>query len=371
VAIIAAASASQVDVQAAIDDPGTQDGDTITVPSGTETWSTQVTCDKGLSFIGAGIGNTVITGTSDYRLLSYEYGATSPRISGFTFKDGGKSIAIADGAAADNIGPTDFRIDNCRFETAAYYGIEAHCYTYGVIDNCQFYNTRGGVDYCSDGTQAWNRSQTLGDKYCVFIEDCTFTADSSAAAGHVIAGGGGMRIVFRYNTIAITGGQYWSDTLDAHGLCYVCYESNDMRGTRHFEIYENTSSTAVLGGRWCNLRGGSGVVYNNTLTGTYNISEVYLDNYRSWTGCQSPWNTLCQDVEGYPCQDQIQELYIWGNTVNGGPITTTVRSSGETRTHIQEDRDFFLSEKSGYTPYTYPHPLRELNTVGINVFIGG
>ena len=59
------ASCSQSDVQAAID--SANDGDTIYLPACDVVWDTTVTIPntKGVSIIGAGVGNTRITGTAD------------------------------------------------------------------------------------------------------------------------------------------------------------------------------------------------------------------------------------------------------------------------------------------------------------------
>jgi parallel beta-helix repeat protein len=66
----------------------------------------------------------------------------------------------------------------------------------------------------------------------------------------------------------------------------------------------------------------------------------------------------------YPASDQIRQSYVWGNTQNG------VDSDSDNYPAVNpgvgnwaplwlvKERDFHLHVLSGYTPYTYPHPLR-------------
>ena len=68
-ATIAASSASQADVQTAYN--ASTSGDTVIIPSGTVSWSSSLIVTKNVSFIGAGVGRTVITGSGG-RIFDYE-----------------------------------------------------------------------------------------------------------------------------------------------------------------------------------------------------------------------------------------------------------------------------------------------------------
>lgn len=58
---------------------------------------------------------------------------------------------------------------------------------------------------------------------------------------------------------------------------------------------------------------------------------------------------------GHQNVNQTQEpVYAWDNTINGS--TASISNGGYST--IVLGRDYFNSAKSGYTPYTYPHPLR-------------
>jgi hypothetical protein len=127
-------------------------------------------------------------------------------------------------------------------------------------------------------------------------------------------------------------------------------------------------------GRAMHFRGGTGVVFGNTLvnykTGiglsNYRSFDRYNNNGGQWGLCDGT-NPLDgnEDASGYPCRDQIgrsthqslEPLYIWSNVFNGGPMPVGVNDGG--KGHIKEGRDYFLdTPRPGYTPYAYPHPAR-------------
>jgi hypothetical protein len=167
--------------------------------------------------------------------------------------------------------------------------------------------------------------------------------------------------VFRYNTL---------------NDCYAEVHAfiSTFRSGRKWEMYNNTiSQSALVQVRPFFIRGGTGVVFNNTVTGTWTIPNINVDNRRSTEANPD----LCdgdssldgnEDATGWPCRDQIgrsagdpnpqesEPMYVWNNTLNGNPLTVSVSSGSET--HVQENRDYFHAQRPGYTPFTYPHPLR-------------
>jgi len=64
----------------------------------------------------------------------------------------------------------------------------------------------------------------------------------------------------------------------------------------------------------------------------------------------------------YPALDQIgnpNDLYIWSNTSSGDDVYKRPMSDKRGIDYwLKLNRDYFLGPKAGYTPYTYPHPLR-------------
>ena len=111
------------------------------------------------------------------------------------------------------------------------------------------------------------------------------------------------------------------------------------------------------------IRGGDGVIFNNTFEGDFDI-PIDLSNDGQRGNCS------------YPCPDQIRDTYIWNNTYNGSAVKAKVNSN-DTNV-IQENRDFFSVPRPGYTPYTYPHPLvsqegipLQISTQSIpNIYVG-
>ena len=49
-------------------------------------------------------------------------------------------------------------------------------------------------------------------------------------------------------------------------------------------------------------------------------------------------------------------MYIWNNKMDG--LVQNAEVLNNTGIHIQENRDYYNAAMPGYTPYPYPHPLR-------------
>lgn len=408
-ATIAARSTSPADVQAAINSAA--EGDTVTIPAGSASWSSAVKiANKAVSVIGAGIGSTVITcnGANAFNIdgvLGKFF-----RISGMTFKgspggNGYSSFII-------NIMGTSraWRVDHIHFDsTSGGFGmIGVDGYTYGVIDNCRvtgpeprhwfvrpYENT-----FCAPydaGSYAWQRPLTLGTENAVYIEsnDIQYSKFVQGSTSPLWDARSGARYVVRYNTVrnAFAG---------HHGA-----ESHHARGTFSWEVYNNTFEFDQLVWVPLNLRGGSGVIYNNKFVfrGGNSGSPFIIGEYRSGgTGSGAPWQNSCDtqpeyicsvfngdkdptvcsgagervqtdgntDGTGWPCRDQtgityngkddrIQAsapVYEWNNVVEGGNNANANFVVNGSSAHIKLGRDYFNdTPKPGYAPYAYPHPL--------------
>jgi hypothetical protein len=370
---IHAQSCSLEDVQAAIDT--VQDGDTVTVPAGSCTWSDTLQLSREIEIIGAGIGQTTVAGHG-FDVLD---GTDNWRISGFTFvqEEGIEEIrsVIKLGGWLSSVGCRNFRIDNCRFEGETYV-VDLLGWSTGVIDHNQF--IKSVIECDGDNHQAWARETALGTSDFLFIEDNFFNNDGYERQ-HIITASRGARYVFRYNTIQESEAGI-GNAVDSHGYC----DGNEDRGVRAYEIYRNEFVRAVNG--CCSalfLRGGTGVVYENTVDETGGIyfrpghptvSPIFLVDYRAsddiWnvlsTTCSSECSTSrwCDQDELYPCCDQIgrgrdqadDPLYFWGNVDEEGTLVAPVVPEGLAE-YVQENRDYFNQQKPGYSSYTYPHPL--------------
>jgi len=429
-AIINSDTCSLSDVQAALD--ASISGDTIVVPPGNCTWNgvLSVSNSKKIWLLGAGMDSTIITGDPTDRTL-FKLNRSGSRLSGFGVLYG---RVEADGY--------NFRVDHCRITLSTWSNgisvmsrnINPAVIATGLIDNCDFHNMRilvNGTNYMltENGAQhgLWASPLNLGSAEAVYIENNTFTGGINAVDGNY-----GGRYVFRHNT-----------------LNDVYIESHSVQATnraiRKWEVYNNTINQAGKA-MWVPgfIRGGTGVIFNNTITGTWSLPKFAFDNVRSCDAkgegglCDgaSLWDGNTPGEAGYPCRDQIgrstdqslwtevalyppQELapvYVWNNKHGVNEVDVHRHNCAESQAHIQANRDYYVYEASFdgsigvgvgafsnrpatctegvaywatddggdwnktngsandgclykctdtntwtkyYTPYTYPHPLRE------------
>jgi hypothetical protein len=294
-AIINAVSGSQTDLQAAID--SANDGDTIMVPAGSWTWTTPGTYDpavevngKGITLQGAGVDQTIIndgtnSGWREYPLMVDGVEGKPFRIRDFTFNDQGSSCFLYIIGTCKN-----FRIDHCKFTECRAISIDG--LSYGVIDHCEFYITNAFIGTpttirvgCGNyDDQAWQLPLTMGTSNAVYIEDCYFEFEDNVNGdnANAIHAAGGSRYALRYSTMICAKHEQF-------GAC-----TSGGRGGFSGEIYNNYWSHNT----WLVMiyfSGGSGVVFNNTLSGgIYQDPPFVLSNYRTHRcSCLSPLNTRC------------------------------------------------------------------------------
>jgi len=387
-ASITAGSCSRNDVGNAV--TSASDGDTVQVPAGTCSWTSTLTITKGITLIGAGIGQTIIlddipvVNSNRAPFLSINVSGTSKcwRVSGMTFTRGTQTAQAYNGRIAVAGNSHCFRLDHVYLDNLpAAYWVWLSGDLWGVIDHNTFRVTddssnsiplmiyhSGWQSVGTDGDNSWATPVNYGSGEFVFIEDNIFTRETTNYGGITDSLQGG-RWVFRHNTLKRA-------TIETHGL-----ESGGRgRGFRAFEVYENDlnidglSPDAIV-----HLRSGSGVVYNNRVTNEAGGNWFLKgDNYRDlqiyppWGKCDgsSVWDQ--NTSAGYACMDQVgrghggyisgnpalpaqwpnqisEPTYVWNNTTTKGVAAGT--------TNIRVGRDIITSAKPGYTPYTYPHPL--------------
>jgi hypothetical protein len=348
------------------------------VPAGKCNWEAAVVVpnSKQITLQGAGMDATVITRGTKHPL--FRLNQSGARVTGFGLING---HVLVDG--------DDWRIDNNRFsshlpgftEGVNVLGNREGKSPRGLIDHNFFYGTRIiVVGWTGLSTHAlWEQPLDLGGPQAVFVEDNTFV--QTADPPQVIDTNYGGRYVFRYN--AVTNGY-----LEVHSLQHG-------RGSRSWEIYNNDLMytrevwTAMF------IRGGTGVVYNNTMSvtdsGRLGEPNITIDNVRSFRagydyGLCNGQSTADgnEETNGWPCRDQIgrggdtsrsrpsnasalaggwssqisDPAYFWNNTYRGSPIGVYVHNG--TGPWIQAGRDYVLNagQKPGYSPYPYPHPLQ-------------
>lgn len=271
-----------------------QGGDTIRVPAGTFTWTTGVTLIKNITLQGAGINQTIVKdGVQGTCLIRWNYSTlfnARPRLTGITFKDGGRTrggsapsgILHFDGS---NTKGSYFRFDNCQFLDMA--GTIVTQNVLGVFDHDTFVNsakahvviyvynkTWNGGEY-ADGS--WSDTSHFGTDQFLFIENCTATnLENSVSA--LVDGYGGARFVVRHCVLT-------KKKVTVHGT-----ESggNRVRGGRAVEVYNNVFNGGSLGVHMV-IEGRSGVViaHHNTISGFWE-PQFLLRCYRTFYPFQ-PW----------------------------------------------------------------------------------
>jgi len=362
-----ATTCGQSDVESAIS--AASDGDTVEIPAGTCAWSSTVTItDRELTIRGQSLTSPTITGKM---VVSNDEGYTIT-LKDFKMIGAGYLLEI-------NGGVKDFRVTNMTFIQSSSYATVIWGDTHGVIDNCTYGPSTSGASAIYIGnagtTDAYAEDSVLGTDDQVVIEDCTITRSSHAGGTHAVWSDRGSSYTVRYCTIA-------GYELDVHGHCTT-------GGAREFEIYEN--DIEILSGAsnkaWAVIRGGTGVIYDNRIenNGTQADNTIHvqirtMEVDDDADDCDASTGGACHCCE-YPCDYQLgrgkanalKPVYIWDNVVNEStegdrtaiwPTGSCAECNTECDTTLdpadfmEEDRDYYLgTEKSGYTPLTYPHPL--------------
>jgi hypothetical protein len=321
------------------------DGDTVQIPAGPATWSSPVTLNKAITLMGAGTNSTTIVNGTGNDMLIVSLPSDKPvRVTGIYFNCTGWGTCYAIRFLGGKM--TSIRIDHCKFNLGKHV-IWFRGWHYGVIDHCTFINPSIAVMVqdieagdVKDGDTAWSRPIVPGTVNTVCVEDCYLSLDNNApgANDEELYGQTGGRATWRHNTLVST---YSGDTVcvDAHGNYGP---TGNMRGTVQYEVYSNVFRVAKTY-RFCYLRGGQHLVYNNTF-----INDA---------GGGASAITLIDEL-GFHTSDDIKNCYFWNNTLNGSPVNPVV---GDTL--VVPNQDYFNhAPQAGqvfypYTPLVYPHPL--------------
>jgi len=366
---IVAESGRSVGIQAAIDSAA--DGDVVKIPAGNWEITKTVTLKEGIHIQGAGRDTTVLEKKSMDATPIFQLCAQSGKgftISGLTFKGIGQEALknnpqskLVDHGMNLMGGVKDFQIYKCRFTGFSGYGIYCHGsggapllgHPLGVIWGNEFidlfYLVNGdarGYGIGLYGDNSWPELK-LGTADALFIEDNTFKH-----CRHCVAGNYGGRYVFRNNVI--TDNYYPYAAIDAHG------KQVGKHGTRSYEVYNNRVEGGVdwpdqkPHATWgFGMRGGDGVIFNNTFVGMSTIGYLLIENFDK-----------LKLTAQYPIPDQPMDVWLWGNTLNGKAddrvkLGWSDTLAKELAPFIQEGRNFHYGEKPGYKPFVYPHPLRD------------
>jgi hypothetical protein len=334
-------SGDSQDVQQIVDTAG-PDGLAL-LPEGCYRITTTINLPPGLRLEGAGVEKTIL-----YRLPDIPYsqpmlqGRAGGNTPGGTQISGVALIGVRDtndsgqnnGIVISNI--PDFRIDHCYFEGFGFAGVRVEGVSYGVVDHSIFMdNFKRGIDNLGYGVVVygdgrWDTGIQPVATRATFVEDSLFVGNR-----HAIAANSAAYYVFRHNQVLHN---VVACSVDAHGMGY-----GSAHGTRYVEIYRNVIEDPVYDECGIGIRGGSGVIFENTIKGYKKPILLILE-----------WGTPDSLKAEYPAIDQVHDLYIWDNQILGGHSKPRVDKTGVG--YIEVGRDYFTSPKPGYVPYSYPYP---------------
>lgn len=330
------------DIQGIVDGAGPDE--VISLPEGCYRITATVNLPPGVRLAGAGMDKTIL-----YREPGRLYSQPMLRVKGGGNASSGTRIsglALVGVPDTNDLGQDygivlsnvpEFRVDHCYFEGFGFAAVRVEGASYGVVDHSMFVdNFKQGINNLGYGVVVygdgrWDKEVQPVGNHATFVEDSLFVGNR-----HAIAASAGAYYVFRYNQVLHN---VVACAVDAHGMGY-----GSAHGTRYIEIYNNVIEDPVFD--WCGIgiRGGSGVIFGNTIKGFENPILLILE-----------WGTPDSLKAEYPAYDQIQDLYIWDNRMRGGHSKPQVDETGIG--FIEAGRDYFTKPVPGYLPYEYPHPL--------------
>jgi len=363
-----ASSCSQAAVQSAVNSAA--DGDTVVVPAGTCTWSAPLSISSKtitLKGAGSGSGGTKIQhGGGDHTLVSVDAGTKKGKmdISGFWFAGAANTW---NGTAMQLYGPDgwkNLRVHHNVFDGNHPWTIKGSSATHGLIDHNTFKGSAYGIMLYGNGAKDWAAPLTLGTADFFFVEDNNFDFNDfyGNTGAPVMDMDSGGRQVFRNNIVR--NGMWETHDKARSGLV----------SANAYEIYNNQFTSVSSKWKGLDVSAGTGVIWGNSFSSNYSIPVGAIDyksfDPRSVRKCDGtdPADQNVAGQAGWRCQYQIGSmgegptaygypLYVWKNTVNGAEVGMKCTDGCN---HVQAGRDFVnsASAKSGYTAYTYPHPLQ-------------
>lgn len=418
-AIINANSCSQSDVQAAINSGST--GDTVIIPSGSCTWSTAVSIpdNKRITLQGEGYDNTIITaGLSKVLNLNQ----SNSRVTGIQFVIFGSytDIIYVQGTGW-RIDHCKFNnTSGVQITAIAPNGSNTNLHPTGLIDNCVFLNSRiyvtGRGNFTTESAD-WAQSLNLGSADTVYVEDNIFSRDISGTNNSIDCNYAG-HYVFRYNTLSQTHIEVHSLQLDTSrgSRKWEIYGNSITATSYYYRAFFIRAGTGVV---FNNKVHGD---YDAKAIHLDNVRSHTTVGVSGKCDGSSLWDENV-DGTGWPCRDQIGRstdqwawtngnpyppqasapAYFWNNLYGESTNVPVVVVNTPSENHIKANRDYYdynasFDGTSGvgrgalslrpttctagvaywatdtntlyrcsatniwkvhYTPYIYPHPLRQ------------
>ena len=377
-ATINARSASYSDVKSAV--ASADYGDTVVVPAGTVTWTSQLYIQKCLELKGAGAGKTVIEGSYNGNLVNIapdKYSCTSGcefRVSGFTF-DGNSTgtqsvgVAVGQGHSLDLV-PKNIRIHNNEFRNFKRAGVtfnQGKTHSFGLIDNNRFTNCRKALNSYGWYTYSWARlpklgysaQNSLGTVNNIYFEDNIVEVnDNYNESFATISSGHGGRWVARFNTIYYNEKDKYIQGHDVHGnngspiekSCPVTMCDDEQNtccaaGNRGVMVAESYNNTHYINGakrtiKGMDIRGGTTMTFN----------EKYVDPDGSHYGFvqireEDGQDGICADTPGpsgwTEACDPVRDSYIFNNKNTYNNTEANVYEYSSQAEYVEPDYNYW------------------------------
>lgn len=348
------ANLTEATVQSLVSAGTTHDGDRILLPAGSATWSTPLTTTKALVFMTNGSGPVVLlsnqaTGGGDPSTMCLiSIFPSNPGLlsgcQGIIFSNS----ALA-GACGVYYGGTSNRICYCQF-----FNFKFATYRFGgacVVDHCAFTNNIEAARCYGSGTGSnewftlWPVSFTNIWSYAVLEDDVISWTPSYPYGGSGAAAatsGQGSRYIVRNCSIYNSSSEQNAPLFDWHGDAH-----DGTHGNLSSQVYLNTGVITGAGGidKFVDARGGAGLVYSNTLTGSTSGSGRGIAVREEW-----PLDLPSDPVP----HDLVTNMWVWNNTAAGSTLPTFVDDSTGL---IVLNRNYFTSAPAPLLQPVYPHPL--------------
>ena len=354
-----------------IHDTQAVDGDTITLPAGTFSWTSSPGITKGITLQGA----TTVTGAggpnptvNDATIVKDDVSRNSTilsvtisgnrvfRLTGITFAPGASQVNGSTDGAFHFSSPdltARVRIDHCHFASLHQAKLIRNSQVYGVADhnaievtgNSFPFNNEGAIAGSGEnGNAAWADYPWFGTGKFFFIEDNTLVRQNTMANSLVDSFYGG-RWVARHN--------YMVNMIPSgHGT-----ESGAGRGQRANEFYDNTINMTV---EWSGggQRSGTSLWHDNTFLGrdSSNGSACNLSNYRETParGIQVPGTFTVADGTCPWDQNDTEGngTYVEGHPpflFDSGSPTSGTTISGSTGTFTDSTKNWTTNQWASYS----------------------
>jgi hypothetical protein len=339
-ATINAPSCSVSDVQSAINSASS--GDTVVVPSGSCTWSTQVAFTKGITLQG----QTACTGSGD------PYGSTSGVITctdgtniTLTYTGNGGTLYVTSASATNFVtitgftfivgasnssgqvrvsgthGQVSFRIHHNHFQWISGGRALWADTGYGLIDHVFWDDTNpasgsgagGPLDIggwrTGMGYYNWNDPTNFGSNQAIYVEQCYYLSNKTSPGTEGFYDAYyGAKIVNRFNTIVGNQAGGWHGT-DSGGFRSGVY------GEEYFNSISNSTGTTLWLG---NMRGGTILLFDNTVGGSTKWTSGWNLQYYRWTEVYDIgwWGSAAAGLNWTPMSSDPTNANSEKNTLN-------------------------------------------------------